>query len=356
MQYLCLLNGIKKANRGENFMYEVGMYGGSFNPLHLGHVKCIIKAATQCRELNIILSNGKNRDEVSVRVRYRWLYLLTKHIGNVRIHILEDTADSKEDYTSEYWQSDSEIVKKMIGKHIDVIFCGDDYDNDDNFYKKCYPDSDILFFKRDEISSTKIRTNIYKYWEWLPSVVRPYYVKKVLLIGGESVGKSTMTINLANYYNTNYVEEVGRELSEKSGTDKMMLAEDFTEILLKHKLKEMEAIEKSNKVLFIDTDCLITQFYMNFLDDKDQDYENNRTLSDAISDINSYDLVLFLEPDVQFVQDGTRNVEIQENREKYSNQIKDIFDKHNIKYEITNGDYLNRFEKITKLVDNIIGK
>ena len=26
-------------------MYEVGMYGGSFNPLHLGHVNDIIQAA-----------------------------------------------------------------------------------------------------------------------------------------------------------------------------------------------------------------------------------------------------------------------------------------------------------------------
>ena len=40
-----------------------------------------------------------------------------------------------------------------------------------------------------------------------------------------------MTVNLANYFNTNYIEEAGRELSEKSGTDTMMLSEDFTEIL-----------------------------------------------------------------------------------------------------------------------------
>lgn len=333
-------------------MYKVGMYGGSFNPLHQGHVMCIIKAANQCKELHIILSHGKNRNEVNVRIRYRWLYLLTKHIGNVKIHVLEDTADSKANYTSEYWKSDSEIVKKMIGKKIDIVFCGDDY-NDDSFYKKCYPESIIHYFKRNEISSTKIRSNPYKYWHWIPNVVRPYYVKKVLLIGGESAGKSTLTINLANYYNTNFVEEVGREISEKSGTDKMMIAEDFTEILLKHKIKEMESIEVSNKVLFIDTDCLITKFYMYFLDDKDQNYENNKLLADAISSLNSYDLVLFLEPDVEFVQDGTRNVEIEEDREKYSKQIKEIFNKQNIKYELITGDYDKRFETSINLINKM---
>lgn len=334
-------------------MYNVGMYGGSFNPLHQGHVSCIIQAANQCNELHIILSHGENRNEINLRVRYRWLYILTKHIGNVKIHVIEDTADSKENYTSEYWKADSEKIKKMIGKKIDVVFCGDDY-NDESFYATCYNESKIYYFKRDGISSTKIRSNPYKYWDWLPNVVKPHFVKKVLLIGGESSGKSTLTINLANYYNTNFVEEVGRDISMKSGTDKMMITEDFTEILLKHKVKEMDCIKNSNKVLFVDTDCLITKFYMFFLDDKDQYYENNKLLADAISAINSYDLVLFLEPDVEFVQDGTRNIEIQENREKYSKEIKKIFDEKNIKYELINGDYKQRFEKSIYLVDKII--
>ena len=56
----------------------------------------------------------------------------------------------------------------------------------------------------------------------------------------------TLAINLAKYYNTNFVEEVGRELSELSVTDKMMLSEDYVRILLEHKNKELRIKENSN--------------------------------------------------------------------------------------------------------------
>lgn len=333
-------------------MYEVGMYGGSFNPLHQGHVRCIIEAANQCKELHIVISNGKNRNEIDIRIKYRWVYQITKHIGNVSIHILEDESDSKENYTSEYWEDDSKKVKEMIGKKIDIVFCGDDY-NEESFYAKCYPKSKIYYFKRDGISSTKIRSNPYKYWDWIPNVVRPYFIKKVLLIGGESVGKSTLTINLANYYNTNYIDEAGRELSEKSGNDELMLPEDFTEILLRHKINEIEMLKTSNKVLFVDTDCLITKFYLQFLESNEQKRIKNEKLADAINAINNFDLVLFLEPDVEFVQDGTRTEEIKKNRKKYSNQIKSIFDEKNIKYKCITGNYQERFFKARELIDCI---
>ena len=59
--------------------YKCGMYGGSFNPLHMGHVGCIVTASCQCERLIIVISNGLNRDEIDVRLRYRWIYQMTKH-------------------------------------------------------------------------------------------------------------------------------------------------------------------------------------------------------------------------------------------------------------------------------------
>ena len=333
--------------------YNVGMYGGSFNPLHMGHVDCIIRAANMCKELYIVLSIGHNRGEIDGRIRYRWIYQLTKHIGNVKIITLEDEAASKAEYDEKYWQSDADKVKAAVGKPIDVVFCGSDYD-ENSFWNKCYPDSKLYIFPRNDISSTEIRKDPYAHWDWIPNIAKPYYVKKVLLMGGESTGKSTLTINLANRFNTNYIDEAGRDISERSGTDMMMLSEDFTEILLQHKLNEIKAIEHGNKVIFEDTDALITQFFMGFLEDPG--IEKNKALSDAIDALNSYDLILFLEPDVEFVQDGDRSEEIRDNREKYSDQIKDLILSHGKRFVIVSGSYEERYEKAIAEVNRLFEK
>lgn len=333
--------------------YKTGMYGGSFNPLHLGHVDCIIQAANMCEALFLVLSAGVSREEIDLRVRYRWLYQLTKHIGNVKIIILQDTAQTKEDYTQEYWMADADIVKKQIGQTIDVVFCGSDYD-ETSFWNICYPESERYIFKRNHISSTKIRQNPYAHWDWIASTAKPYYVKKVLLMGSESTGKSTLTINLANHYNTNYIDEAGRDISERSGTDQMMLSEDFTEILLQHKLNEINAMKHSNKILFIDTDALVTQFYMNFL--KDPGIEKNRALSDTIDALNTYDLILFLEPDVTFIQDGDRSPVIEADRETYSGKIKELLKSHGRSYRCIDGDYQERYRKAIHAVDRLLNQ
>lgn len=330
--------------------YNVGMYGGSFNPLHMGHVDCIIQAANMCRELFVVLSTGNRRDEIDGRLRYRWIYQLTKHIGNVRIITLEDDAETKADYTEDYWYSDAENVKAQVGKHIDVVFCGSDYD-ENSFWSRCYPDSELYIFQRNGISSTEIRKDPYYHWDQIPGVVRPYYVKKVLLMGGESTGKSTLTINLAHRFNTNYIDEAGRDISARSGTDMMMLSEDFTEILIQHKLNEIKAIEHSNKVLFIDTDTLVTQFYMAFLEDPN--IGKNKALSDAIDGVNEYDLILYLEPDVEFVQDGDRSEVIRDDRIKYSEQIKDLLRSHGRSFVTVSGPYQERYETAVKEVNRL---
>ena len=113
----------------------------------------------------------------------------------------------------------------------------------------------------------------------------------------------------------------------------------------------MKAITGSNKVLLEDTDTLVTQFYMGFLEDPD--IARNKALSDAIDALNEYDLILFLEPDVEFVQDGDRSTVIRDDREKYSNEIKKLISEHGKQFVTISGSYQERYEKAVKEIEKL---
>ncbi len=337
--------------------YRVGMYGGSFDPLHVGHIHDIIRAAAVCEELYVMISWCEGRESTSKELRYRWIYNSCKHLDNVKIIMIEDEAVDKDTYNTDYyWEKGANDIKGTIGKPIDAVFCGSDYIGTNRFESLYCPESEVVYYDRAEvpISSTDIRKWALDNWDYIPEVCKPYYVKKVLIVGGESTGKSTLVQNLALAYNTNYLSEVGRDVTEVAGCEELMIESDFHEILLRHKTNELEAIKHSNRLLFLDTDALTTKFYSHFLLTENEEVSRCDALAEAITDINRFDLVLFLEPTVEFVQDGTRSEVIASDREKYSNQIKDILDKHQIKYHCISGDYLNRFNVAKNLVERYL--
>jgi HTH-type transcriptional repressor of NAD biosynthesis genes len=103
----------------------------------------------------------------------------------------------------------------------------------------------------------------------------------------------------------------------------------------------------------VDTDAITTLFYSRFLLSDVVEKEICEKMATAISDMTKWDLVLFLEPDVAFIQDGTRNEVIHAEREKYSQQIKQALSENNIKYHCLSGDYLKRFEKAKQLIGDL---
>lgn len=336
------------------YKYKVGMYGGSFDPLHLGHIHDIIRAASMCEELYVMISWCEGRESTSKELRYRWILNSTRHLPNIKIILIEDGAVSKEVYNTDYyWEKGAQDIKNTIGKKIDVVFCGDDYLGSNRFESLYGDESDVIYFKRAEvpISSTEIRGWAMDNWDYIPPVCKSYYTQKVLIVGGESTGKSTLVQNLALAYNTNFVSEVGRDTCDYAGGEEFMIANDLVENLLKQKVNVEEASKSSNRLLFVDTDALTTKFYISFLLDSDnRDYLLCHNLANAIHELNKWDLVLFLEPTVEFIQDGTRSDEIASDREKYSNQIKDLLVRYNVDFISLDGSYLDRFNKAKEII------
>lgn len=338
--------------------YKTGMFGGSFDPLHVGHIHDIIKAASVCEELYIIISWCEGRESTNPELRYRWILNSCRHLPNIKIILVEDKAVSKEEYNTDfYWEKGANDIKKLIGKPIDVVFCGDDYLGTNRFESLYCPESEVVYYKREEvpISSTEIREWVVNHWDYVPEVCKPYYTRKVLIMGGESTGKSMLTQNLARAYNTNFVSEVGRDTCEYAGGEEFIIADDLYENLLRQKVNVMNAVKRSNRILFVDTDAITTLFYAELLLTSAVQEKNCKDLAESINAINDWDLILFLEPTVSFVQDGTRNEKIGANREKYSNQIKKLLNKYGLKYYCVGGDYLNRFTEAKQLIYKHLG-
>ena len=65
--------------------------------------------------------------------------------------------------------------------------------------------------------------------------------------------------------------------------------------------------------------------------------------------------MFYLEPDLEFVQDGDRHEQIASDREKYGNEIKKLFDERGIKYISVGGNYHERFMRVTSEVDRLLG-
>jgi len=152
-------------------------------------------------------------------------------------------------------------------------------------------------------------------------------------------------------YNTNFVSEIGRETCDYAGGEEFMIAEDLIENLIRQKDEVRKAAKHSNRLLFVDTDALTTGFYCDFLLKEEKQIKEMTDLAESIHKTNSWDLVLFLEPEgTNFVQDGTRSQQIEAEREYYSNRLKEWFDKNNVIYHSVSGNYLDRFNKAKQLI------
>ena len=338
----------------------VGHYGGKFIPFHKGHLYAITKAAAQVDKLYVLVSYHEERDRklcaeagldyIDFRRRQQWIMTSTKNMPNVTVLAIEDPYSEDMEYL---WLEGGRRMIEAIPEKITHIFSSEsEYDY---WFRRIYGE-DINHIVIDEareifpISATKIRNEgVFANWDMIPEAAKPYYTKKIAIVGVESCGKSTLTRNLSLLFGTEYVEEYGRTVSEEIGDGSSLLTEEhYKEIVFGHKHMEYQKIKKANKLLFIDSEAVVSQYYAKMYFGKELDF-----IEGAIQ-AQDYDLYLFLEPDVKWVADGYRTFNDPEVRKKTNEILKKMFDDRGIKYVTISGNYEERLdraiEQITKLI------
>lgn len=337
---------------------KIGMYGGKFLPLHLGHVNAMIMASTIVDELHVVVSydeeyerkffEGTTMKPISAVQRLRWWSEITADMDHVFVHSVEEKQTGK----LEDWQNGATKIKAVVGKEIDTVFSSENSYHE--YFNEIYPDAEHIVLDNDrelfDISSVQIRDDgPYVHWDMIPKEVRPYFVKKVVVIGTESSGKSTLVQNLARVYNTSYVEEYGRTYYDRfKDSMSVTLESDYHEIAFEHKYHERMQARTANRVLFIDTEAIVTQYYSELYVGKNFD------ILTEVAKLQDYDLHIYLEPDVKWVNDGMRVHGDQSIREENNRKLKKMFDEAGIDYKTISGSYEERFARCKDLVKGIL--
>ncbi len=332
----------------------IGFIGGKYLPFHQGHVYTIMAASNQVDLLYVVLSSSKNRDRelcerdgikyIPAEKRLSWMGSCLHDLKNIKIlHIEDDQWDANYD-----WEDGARMIKEAIGKPIDKVFSSEP--GYGVHFNKYYPGSEHVIVddlrKTVPLSATEVRRNLYAHWDKLPQAVRADYVKKVALVGTESCGKSTLTTKLAKFYATEHVSEVGREYCERYSDQ--LTVEMFPSIAMEHFLLQQKKAESADKILFVDTEATITQYYL------DMYFPGQVSpLVEEVIKLQDYDLVLYLEPDVEWVDDGLRFAGKEDERERNNQKLKGMYQKRGIDFVSVSGNYQQRFDQARGLVDRL---
>jgi NadR type nicotinamide-nucleotide adenylyltransferase len=183
-------------------------------------------------------------------------------------------------------------------------------------------------------------------------------LKKVVIIGPESTGKSTLCKQLAQDYETLWVPEFAREYLEKSGTDysyedllsiakgQIELEEKITREIQNQKSEIENIIQPS--LLFIDTDMYVMKVWCEYAFNKCHNWILNQIA------MRKYDLYLLCNIDLPWIKDNLREYPDFDTRAKLYSYYKDTMINQAVTWIDISGDYQQRFEEAIYAIDSIL--
>lgn len=325
--------------------FKNGLVLGKFYPPHNGHLHLINSAIEQCETVHVMICSLKS-ENISGTFRYHSLIRCFKGNKNVKIiHCTDENPQTPEEHPF-FWKIWYDSVYNNI-ETLDVVFTSEDYGDE---FAKVLGIEHVLVDKERvtvPISGTKVREDALREWEYIPDVVKGYFTVKIVIMGSESTGKSTMVNKLANFFNGKIVEETGRTYTENMPDLTKLTQRDMEIIALNHIIEVEKYDLEAKKFLFVDTEAITTKIFGEMYVDPKFESKSIELMIKA----QKYDTYFLLENDVPFINDGTRHSE--EIRTFTNKRLKEELTKHKIPYISITGNYEERYEKIKNEIVNL---
>ena len=268
---------------------RLGVTVGKFNPPHLGHQHLVTAAAERVDELHVLLCD---RADQTIAAADRATWLTDSTPDHVTVHVTPDDLPE----ASEPW---AERALAVLPARPDVAFTSEPYGAGWASLmgaKHESVDEDRTTFP---ISGTELRADLGSHFSWLVPAARGALARRVVVVGAESTGKSTLAEALASEMSTTWVPEHGRWYWEgrRHRQDQEWTSDEFVRIAdAQESLIDDLSRLSTNGIVVADTNALVTSVW------------HERYVGDPMPDrlTASVDLYLVCAPDFDWVQDGTR--------------------------------------------------
>ncbi len=337
-------------------MFRNGLVVGKFSPLHLGHERLIRQAQMQCEQLFLLCYSLPELPGCEAQRRASWLQARFADIPSwvITPALVEQwrsegrvLPDLPHNDASEHQQRQfvAEVCTQVLGATVDAVFTSESYgDGFAAHLAHCFghPVQHLcidLPRLTIPISGTRLRADPHGLKDFLAPEVYADFVERIVLLGGESTGKSSLAEALAQALGTCHVAEFGREHWLARGGQ--LNYDDLLHIGRTQVARENDAARHAQRYLVCDTSPLTTLFYSQAM------FGRFEAELSALAE-RPYRHIFLCADDCPFVQDGTRQDETFRHRQQawYHTELQ----RRGWGYKVLNGSIEERLEQVMTLL------
>ena len=249
--------------------FRHGLVVGKFYPPHAGHHALIGAAATRCAAVTVVVAPSR-RESIPLELRLDWLR--EAHGDTPWVRFVGAYDDHPVDYDDPaVWDLHCSVFRTALGgARVDAVFSSEAYG--DELARRFDAVGVCVDPERRTVpvSGTAVRADPAGHWAQLHAAVRAWFVRRVVVVGAESTGTTTMAAALAAHFGTVWVPEYGRELTARKLArlrldrpdatvfDVTWDRDDFVEVVREQQAAEDTAARSSGPLLVCDTDARAT--------------------------------------------------------------------------------------------------
>ena len=325
-------------------LFRHGLVLGKFYPLHAGHSSLIRTALSRSERVTVQLL-GASQESIPLAVREAWL---REEHPTARIVSAMDDAEVDFD-SAAAWDEHMVPIRALLDAPVDAVFSSDPYGAElaarlGAVWVQVDPGR-----RHTPVSGTAIRADVPGHWWALAPAVRAWLAPRVVVLGAESTGSTTLAEALAASHGTESVPEYGREHSETrvGGLATPWRSDEFDLIVDRQIALENQALRRVPRPLLIcDTDVLATTLW--------HERYVGPTPAHLLARSAAHPPALYLltGDEIPFVQDGLRDG--QHIRHAMQQRFRDTLAAQPVPWLETTGSVADRVAQASAAVDRML--